>query len=72
MHRCWSAPNHRRPALVHTAMSLRAYSSWKEFARTVAKAVLKEQARLIRKERQCLISPDDHKVTAPPVEPYAK
>lgn len=53
-------------------MSLRAYSSWKEFARTVAKAVLKEQARLIRKERQCLISPDDHKVTAPPVEPYAK
>lgn len=51
-------------------MSLRAYSSWKEFAQVVAKAVIKEQARLIRKEARNLSGIDDHKVTAPPVKPY--
>jgi len=51
---------------------LRAYDSWKEFAQTVAKAVIKEQTRLIREEGQRLVGPDDDKVTAPPIEPYAK
>ena len=46
---------------------LRAYGSWKEFAATVAKAVIKEQARLIREESKALAGADDAKVTASPV-----
>lgn len=53
-----------------TGGGLKAYGSWKEFAQTVAKAVIKEQARLIREESKALAGADDHKVTAPPV-PHA-
>jgi hypothetical protein len=47
---------------------LRAYSSWKQFAQTVAKAAIQVQARLIKEEGQHLTGPDDDKVTAPSVE----
>jgi hypothetical protein len=48
---------------------LRAYSSWKQFAQTVAKAAIQVQSRLIKEEGQNLTGPDDDKVTAPPIEP---
>ena len=55
-----------------TGGGLKAYHSWKEFAYTIAKAVTKERARLIREEQCTLAGVDDHKVTAPSVEPYVK
>lgn len=53
--------------MVISGPGLRAYGSWKEFAATVAKAVIREQARLIREEGKTLAGADDSKVTAPPV-----